>query len=109
MIYKYGASNPKLLYYRPNEILFFEAIKMAKEKKLEIFDFGISKINNFGLRHFKSGFGATESPVSYSVMSNKPIKKKGKTGDNKVIKFIIRHSPLWLIRLIGELFYKFAA
>ena len=109
MIYKYGASNPNFLKFRPNELLFSEAIRIAQEKNLKVFDFGISKINNIGLRHFKSGFGAVESPVSYSVMSNKPIKKKGKTGDNRVIKFIIRHSPLWVNRLIGELFYKFAA
>lgn len=109
MIYKYGASDPKLLHNRPNEILFLEAIKIAKEKNLKLFDFGISKVSNSGLRHFKSGFGATEIPVSYSIISDKPINSKGKTGDNKVVKFIIRHSPLWVNRLIGELFYRYAA
>lgn len=109
MIYKYGASNPNLLHLRPNELLFYEAIKIAKEMGLKRFDFGISKNTNLGLRHFKSGFGAIETPVCYSILSNKPIHKKGKTGDNKYLKFIIRHSPLWLNRLIGELFYKYAA
>lgn len=109
MICEYGASNPKLLFHRPNELLFYEAIKIAKEKNLKTLDFGISKINNKGLRHFKSGFGATEIPISYSIISNKTIRTKGKTGDNKWLRFVIKHSPLWINRLIGELFYKYAA
>ena len=109
MTYKYGASDQRLLYNRPNGLLFYEAIRTAREMNLKIFDFGISRVENPGLRRFKAGFGATELPVTYSVMSDSPVKKKGKTGDSRWVRFIIRHSPLWVNRLIGELFYKYAA
>ena len=72
-IYGYGASvNDKgLLRLRPNELLFWTAIKEAQEKGYHWFDFGITHKNNNGLLRFKSQWGATTSPIIYSYFLNK--------------------------------------
>ena len=105
--YKYGASDPRFLYLRPNHLLFWEAIKYAKENGYAVFDFGKTDIKNVGLRKFKSGWGAIEKPLYYSYYPEVPDASKLNYIKNKIVAPIIRHSPVFVCRWVGELFYKY--
>jgi lipid II:glycine glycyltransferase (peptidoglycan interpeptide bridge formation enzyme) len=105
LTYKYGASCSDSLNLRPNDLLFWTAIQWASEHGYKVFDFGRTDINNEGLRTFKSRWGAEETPLSYSILSEKlPQPSSGRM--MSLMKMIIRNSPLWVCRITGELLYK---
>jgi len=105
-VFKFGASDDKYLEYRPNDLIFYEAIKWCCENNFKIMDFGISSINNSGLRRFKSGWGAEEkiAPYTYFIKDGQIPQTKG--GLNSFSKSIIRISPLWFNKIVGLLFYN---
>jgi lipid II:glycine glycyltransferase (peptidoglycan interpeptide bridge formation enzyme) len=105
--YKYGASDPKYLYLRPNNLLFWEAIQLASRMSFCYFDFGKTEIQNEGLRSFKSGWGSKETPLYYSYF---PVMLKSGIFSflkDKVVGPIIRHSPTFVCKWSGELLYKY--
>jgi CelD/BcsL family acetyltransferase involved in cellulose biosynthesis len=108
IIYKYGASDHKFLRFRPNNLLFWHAIRWGCDNGYHTFDFGRTDAENAGLRKFKNGWGTDEVPLVYSVVGSRPTKfSLGRR--SKVLSGIIRCSPPWVCRAIGELFYKYTA
>jgi CelD/BcsL family acetyltransferase involved in cellulose biosynthesis len=108
IIYKYGASDPAFWRYRSNNLLFWTAIKWACENGYRTFDFGRTDLTDEGLRNFKSGWGMREEPLVYSAIAeHTPRPSSGRL--KKAMAAVIRRSPTWVCRLIGELFYKYAA
>ena len=75
-IYGYGASvnDKENLRLRPNELLFWTAIKDAHENGFNCFDFGITHKKNSGLLRFKSQWGAITSQMRYSYFLHKSKK-----------------------------------
>jgi len=67
-IYAYGAStrHREMLNMRPNNLLFWQAIRDAAADGYSIFDFGTTHASNEGLLRFKQGWGATTTPLSYA-------------------------------------------
>ncbi len=108
IIYKYSASDYNYLSYRPNNLILWSAIKWGCENGLKYFDFGISKKEDKGLITFKSGWGTKEINTFYFYLSKKGSVPKMKIGNNIYMKKLIQKSPLFICRLIGELFYKYA-
>lgn len=106
--YKYGASNPAYLKFRPNHLIFWDAIRWSCENGYHTFDFGRSDLGNRGLRSFKNGWGAFEEPLWYSGIGGAPL---GLPSEHvqRAIGRVIRRSPLWLTRALGETLYPFAA
>jgi CelD/BcsL family acetyltransferase involved in cellulose biosynthesis len=105
LVYKYGASDEDYWPYRANHLLFWTAIRWGCEHGYSLFDWGKTSISNTGLRNFKSGWGAQESILTYSVLSATPPhhiaeRLSGLTGT------FIRHAPRWVCRVTGELLYK---
>jgi GNAT acetyltransferase-like protein len=109
VIYKYGASDPKFLKLRPNHLIFWDAIRDACENGSHTFDFGRTDLENRGLREFKSGWGATEEPLVYSTISDEAPRPSSRSRLGGVSRGVIRHSPSFVCRGLGELFYKYAA
>jgi CelD/BcsL family acetyltransferase involved in cellulose biosynthesis len=107
LIYKYGASDPRFWEYRPNNLLFWEAIKWGCENGYGAMDWGRTDLDDSGLRQFKNGWGAEEEPLIYSVIANAPLKRTSNRL-KQVMGVVIRRSPLWVCRGIGELFYRYA-
>lgn len=108
LIYKYGASDPTYWEHRPNNLLFWEAIRWACEQGYHTLDWGRSDLEDRGLRDFKGGWGAHEEPLMYSTISEtRPSSSSGRL--NRAMGTVIRRSPPWVCRTIGELFYKYAA
>jgi CelD/BcsL family acetyltransferase involved in cellulose biosynthesis len=105
--YKYGASDRSTWHLRPNNPLFAEAIRRACEEGNTQFDFGRSDLSADGLRRFKRGWGAVESPLTYCAFGG------GMPGEgewhSKLVGEVLRRSPLWAGRAVGELLYRYAA
>lgn len=54
LYYKFSTSLLESLEYRPNNILIWEGIKIAKERRLKTFDMGSSGLEQHGLIFFKT-------------------------------------------------------
>lgn len=106
--YKFGASDTRFLDLRPNNLLFFEMIKYAVENGFRVFDFGKTDSKNEGLRKFKSGWGAEEKPLYYSYYPDYKESKLFEFAKDRIVAPVIRHSPKFVCRLIGEAFYKYS-
>jgi hypothetical protein len=105
--YKFSASHPNYLNYRPNNLMLWAGIQEAKKRGFSIFDFGRTDLDTEGLRKFKLGWGTTEEPLYYSYYPKAPEDSKFKFLKDKIVSPIIRHSPKYVCRLSGELLYKY--
>lgn len=108
LIYKYGASDPRYWKDRPNNLLFWTAIRWACENGYHTLDWGRTDLDDLGLREFKRGWGATEEPLTYSVIADHQPKPSSTLLFNAMRK-VIRRSPPWVCRAIGECWYRYAA
>ena len=108
LTYKYGASDVKYLRLRPNNLLLWVAMQEAVRLGYSIFDFGKTEMHNEGLRKFKSGWGSIESPLCYSYFPNEPSTGPLDTISRRVVAPIVRYSPAFVCRVMGELFYRFS-
>lgn len=106
--YKFGASEPEFLRLRPNHLIFWDAIRAFAEDGVTTLDFGRTNLENRGLREFKSGWGAVETPLVYTVLGEGvPEVGRGRVG--KALGAVIRRSPPSVCRFLGERLYKYAA
>lgn len=106
--YKYGASDPAYWSLRPNHLIFWDAIRWSCTNGYHTLDFGRTDLSNTGLRAFKSGWGADESPLTYSRVGEGPAGASGEAV-SAVIRPLIQRAPPWFCRALGELLYKYAA
>jgi CelD/BcsL family acetyltransferase involved in cellulose biosynthesis len=108
VVYKYGASEPSFWPLRPNHLIFWDAIRWSCENDFAAFDFGRSDFENRGLRNFKRGWGAAEEPLVYASVGGE-LPRVGRLISVSLLPLLIRRSPLWLCRTIGEATYRHAA
>lgn len=105
LTYKYAASSGEDQQYRPNNLLSWTAMRWGCENGYTVFDLGRTELQNAGLRRFKRGWGAEESPLTYSLLSAAP----SGTRDSKLRSLMepfIRKAPFWVCRVVGELLYR---
>ncbi len=103
--YKYGASDFSMKALHPNHALLWDAIRRACAEGCRVFDFGRSEIDNDGLRRFKNGWGTTESPLNYTILSTE-APKSGSSRIKGVMETVIRNSPDFVCTMSGNLLYK---
>jgi len=108
LVYKFGASDADNWRLRPNHAIFWDAIRWAVESGFRRIDFGRTDTWNRGLREFKGTWGATETPLVYTTFGAKTPRASHGRG-RKVLEPVIRRSPYWVCRGIGELLYKYTA
>jgi len=105
-IFKYGASNPKYLNLRPNNLVMWEAIRWYCRKGYKIFNFGRTEFEHKGLLQFKRGWGTEEEILNYYkydfTRNGFVSKRAGLKSSYKVFK----HMPAPLLRLTGNLLYR---
>jgi CelD/BcsL family acetyltransferase involved in cellulose biosynthesis len=106
--YKYGASDPRSLAKRPNNLLFADVIRWSCEDGFHSLDFGRTDLENEGLRSFKRAWGAEEIELSYTYLSERAPAER-KTVPERIMARTIRRSPPFVSRLIGEALYRHAA
>jgi lipid II:glycine glycyltransferase (peptidoglycan interpeptide bridge formation enzyme) len=105
LTYKFGASDFKSLELRPNNLLFWKAIQWGCENDYKVFDLGRTDLENSGLRRFKKGWGADETQLIYTSLTN----KTNGTSKNKLshmMKTIIQKSPTLVCKMTGKLLYR---
>lgn len=108
IIYKFSASDPAGLGLRPNNLLLWSAIKWGCENGYRTFDFGRTDLEDEGLRAFKNGWGTREEPLFYSFIADRPPRiSSGRL--LRLMRPFIQKSPPIVCRILGELFYKYAA
>jgi CelD/BcsL family acetyltransferase involved in cellulose biosynthesis len=107
VIYKYSAARPELSRFRPTNVILWHAVRWACENGYRSFDFGRTDLDNEGLRAFKRGWGTEERLVAYSVLGERP--PSASVSSPRALEAVIRRSPPFVTRLLGELFYRYAA
>jgi CelD/BcsL family acetyltransferase involved in cellulose biosynthesis len=104
LTYKYGASAEEYLSLRPNNLLFWSAIQWACEHGFAVLDFGRTDLEQAGLRTFKASWGAEEQRLYYTNLSGAPPARAPAL--SKALRVLIRNSPLWLGRIVGQGLYR---
>jgi CelD/BcsL family acetyltransferase involved in cellulose biosynthesis len=104
--YKYGASDPGRLSLRPNDVLFWNVIRWGCANGNRTLDFGRTDADAAGLRRFKLGWGCDETPLAYSVVGGEPPRLTSRS--STALAPVLRRSPAWVTRVVGELLYKYA-
>jgi CelD/BcsL family acetyltransferase involved in cellulose biosynthesis len=108
LIYKFGASDRTAWPQRPNHALFWSAIRWACDSNFSVLDFGRTDLDNEGLRTFKSNWGTVETELVYSTLGDPPaVRTNSKT--RRALGAVIRHSPEFVCRELGERLYRYAA
>ena len=107
MMYKYAASDPASLDMRPNDFMVYQLIRHAVDRGVSVLDFGTSRLDETGLRHFKSKWGATETEVVADCFHGV---SDGSLADSKllpIMRYVIRRCPPFVCRGTGELLYRY--
>ena len=105
LIYKYSASDVAYWKLRPNKLVVWTAIEWGCREGYQLFDFGRTDFEDSGLRDFKSSWGSTEMPLTYSYLRGQPL-NTGRGAASRILARVIRSSPPIVCRAIGELLYR---
>jgi lipid II:glycine glycyltransferase (peptidoglycan interpeptide bridge formation enzyme) len=105
-LYKFGASAPAFLQWRPNNLVMWESIKQCMALGCKQLHFGRTSIGNEGLRRFKIGFGAREEQIRYAKYD---FKAGGFVTDKDRVEGwfnrVFGYMPLSWLRLAGKVLY----
>jgi hypothetical protein len=107
LTYKYGASDPGALALRPNNLLFWEAIRWGGEAGMHALDLGRTDWGHDSLRAFKLAWGADESELRYHRLGGgrRPVHGGGSL---RALGAVLRRSPPIVSRVAGEILYRHA-
>lgn len=106
-LYKYGAFDISYQKFRPNNLIMWEAIKWYATNGYKYLSFGRTEPDNDGLRRFKSGWGTEERIIKYfryDLTKNSFIKENVLVSSRQ--KNIFNLMPIFLSKLVGNVFYK---
>jgi len=103
LTYKYAASSGEEQQCRPNNLLSWTAMRWGCEHGYRVFDLGRTEMENDGLRRFKAGWGAEETPLTYTAL---PGFSAGSSKLESLVGAVIRKSPPWVCKATGELLYR---
>jgi CelD/BcsL family acetyltransferase involved in cellulose biosynthesis len=107
-VYKFGASDERHWGLRPNHAIFWDAIRWSVEEGARWFDFGRTELDQEGLRAFKRGWASEELPLpSMTLGETEAGLQRGRA--SRIAPRVIRRSPVWVARMIGEIAYRWAA
>jgi len=109
-IFKYGASNKAFQRKRANNLIMWKAIEYCCLQGFDTLSLGKTEPTNSGLLQFKRGWGVTESKIfnfKYMLKEKSFVKPKSLVSGkhNKVFSKL----PIPILRLIGNLIYKYVA
>jgi CelD/BcsL family acetyltransferase involved in cellulose biosynthesis len=108
VIYKYGASDTAYWGLHPNHLLMWTAIRWGCERGFQAFDFGRSDLGSKGLRQFKDSWGSEETDLVYTTIGGQAPQPPGGRL-HEAMSLVVRRSPSWVCRTLGEVLYRYAA
>jgi CelD/BcsL family acetyltransferase involved in cellulose biosynthesis len=108
LTYKYGASNARALQMRPNNLLFWEAIRWGCDNGMERLDLGRSESWQDGLREFKRSWGADEHELVYTHLGGGDPRAADRGVLGRTLAAGLRRSPPIASRIVGEILYRYA-
>ena len=107
--YKYGCSDSRFNNLGGNALLFWHAIREAKESGMETFDFGRSEKENDGLVSFKENWGAHSVPLNYYRLPARRSAHASAGWQARVAKSVFAMMPDSLLTATGKLLYRHIA
>ncbi len=106
-IYKYGASDRRYQYLRPNNLVMWKAIKWYLMNRFRRFSFGRTEPNTKGQKQFKTGWETSETIIkyyAYDLRKGDFITKKPLVSG--IHNNVFRVMPIPLLKFAGSLLYK---
>ena len=110
LYYKFNTSQQGTLNLRPNNFLFWEGIKFAKENNLEYLDLGSSGCEQTGLIQFKEHAGAQSFDITHLGFAPPDYKFSQK----RILKFMTKFfthpwMPAFMVRMGSNFIYPYLA
>lgn len=109
LLSKYHGSDPRLPDKRAGYLIDWEMMVLGCTSGCHTLDLGRSDLDAVGLRNYKSRWGTAETPLVYTHVSRAPPVLSHGSSVGGLSRQIIRRSPPWVCRAIGEVFYRWAA
>ncbi len=110
LYYKFNTSLKDALKLRPNNLLFWEGVKYAKERGLEYVDMGSSDENQKGLILFKDHTGAVKQDIVHLGYHPQGYKFSKKRILKIIMKIFTRPwMPDFMVRAGSRIIYPFLA
>jgi CelD/BcsL family acetyltransferase involved in cellulose biosynthesis len=109
LVAKYQGSDPGLPDKRAGYLIDWEMMVYGVANGCHTLDLGRSEADHEGLRLYKSSWGAAEAPLVYTQLGGRAPSADGGGGVGGATSALIRRSPVWVCRTLGELFYRWAA
>ena len=109
-IYAFGGSNEKYLSARVNDLLIWDAIKCAKERNVDYFDFGADSPNQQSLMQFKKKWGAYPMVLPTLLRKGKEnlfFKLDFSSDAYQLQRKILSNLPISILILLGRLATKY--
>ncbi len=109
-IFKYGASDRRYQKFRPNNLVFRDAIRLLCGRGARTLSFGRTNFGHEGLRQFKLSWGTTETRlqyVKYDMRSKTYLTADQSLWENR-LKKTFANLPLPVLRVIGNIAYRHA-
>ncbi len=108
--YKFSTSRLKSIHLRPNNLLFWEGIKLAKERGMDFMDLGSSGLEQEGLISFKSHAGAQKQYITHMGFSPENYKYSQK----RILKIFTKTCnlpwmPTWVSKVGSDIIYPYLA
>lgn len=104
---EYTAADKNYFNLYPNHKLFFEVIKRAQNSGAKFIDFGRTSTSNTSLITFKEKWAAERIPLYHYYYPQLTNIKSDNSSLKKILLSINSHLPDFLLKLEGEIIYKF--
>lgn len=106
-LYKYGASDPNYDELRANYLIFDKVIKWYSDQGFFALNFGRTSTENYGLRQFKTGWGAKEMLIYYYKYDiQRGMFRTDRQKENGFYNKIFRNIPVPVSVFIGSKLYR---
>lgn len=105
LVSKYHATGPIRSDNGASQLIDWEIMSAACSEGYHTLDLGRTDIGAEGLRRYKSGWNTSETPLIYTHVSRE-APGAGFPSQGKLSRRIIRASPLWVCRALGEALYR---
>ncbi len=106
VIYKYGASDLNFQNLRPNNLLFYEAIRFFKQEGYHRLSLGRTDLSNTGLINFKNGLTRNTNTVHYNRYNFSRKKFVFVNNNYDKMNKLFNRMPIGLLNLTGKLLYR---